>query len=168
MHPETLQNKRHMKCQPFITWVTLKLQVAIIIHFKHLQNHKPKKCSYISCINPFFVEQECSSSPSNNSWCFFWSKKHILRPFGVSGHDHSAVDAVLAVLQPILVGQEDVNVLILPRNRWTKTCCGCCSPFLLNNMRGICMIQRIKLKRNIFWKVNHQFIDQQTHWGTPK
>ena len=43
-HPETLQNNRHMKCRPFITWATLKLQAVAIIPFKHLQNHKPKNC----------------------------------------------------------------------------------------------------------------------------
>lgn len=48
MHPETLQNKRHMKCRPFITWVTLKLQVATIIHFKHLQNLRSVLTFHIS------------------------------------------------------------------------------------------------------------------------
>lgn len=131
MHPETLQNKRHMKCRPFITWVTLKLQVAtIIIHFEHLQNHKPKNCLkfHTTCQGMFFQNFQLWFLVSD---ICFWSQTHILRPFGVSGHDHSAVDAVLAVLQPILIGQEDVNVLILPRNRWTKSGCACCVPFLL-------------------------------------
>mmetsp|Transcript_40232 Transcript_40232/g.94235 ORF Transcript_40232/g.94235 Transcript_40232/m.94235 type:complete len:248 (-) Transcript_40232:152-895(-) len=39
--------------------------------------------------------------------------EHVFSPLGVSGHDHPAVDPLFTILQPVLVGQEHIHVLLL-------------------------------------------------------
>ena len=120
----------------------------------------------------FFLEQECSPRTSNaDSW---W----VISAFDLRNISSDHLEFRAMITPPLMrfwpffnqsssVRKTSMFWSCLETDGKRRAVAVAHHFLLLKNMGDICMIQRIKLKRNIFWKVNHQFIDQQTCWGRP-